>query len=172
MNHLSSSSKRPTSWANAITLTAKSDPRRRFTDDSAVTVLRPSILVVDDDLSVARMLRDALDTWGYDVFLAHNGREGLHVLAGQIVDGILLDIRMPVMDGPTMLDEIRWLGYQMPVVVMSGDLNGPALRQLVKEDAQGFAIKPFSLPSLEKLCATVFENHGVDVPSGDHSHVT
>jgi two-component system response regulator DctR len=117
------------------------------------------------------MLRGALGTWGYDVVLASNGQEGLHVLASQNVDGILLDIHMPVMDGRTMLDEIRWLGYQMPVVVMSGGLYGPALRQLVKEGAQGFMIKPVSLPSLRKLCATVFENQGVDVPSGDHSHV-
>lgn len=171
MNQLSSTFKRPTSRTHAMTLTPRSDLRRRFQDDSAATTLRPSILVVDDDLSVAWMLRGALGTWGYDVVLASNGQEGLHVLASQNVDGILLDIHMPVMDGRTMLDEIRWLGYQMPVVVMSGGLYGPALRQLVKEGAQGFMIKPVSLPSLRKLCATVFENQGVDVPSGDHSHV-
>lgn len=171
MNHLSSISKRPTSISRAGALTPKNNPRRECRDDCAVAILRPSILVVDDDPSVAQMLHDALETWGYDVFLAHNGREGLHVLTGQIVDGILLDIHMPVMDGPTMLDEMRWLGYQMPVVVMSGDLNGPALRQLVKEGAQGFMVKPFSLPSLRKLCAKVFENSGVAVSSGDHSQL-
>ena len=171
MNHRSSTSKRPTSLTHAMTLTPKSDPRRRFQDDSAATTLRPSILVVDDDPSVAQMLHDTLETWGYDVVVASNGREGLHVLAKQVVDGILLDAHMPVMDGPTMLDELRWLGFHTPVVVMSGGLDGPALRQLVKEGAQGFAIKPFSLPSLQKLCATVFERHGVGVPFGDHSHM-
>lgn len=171
MNHLSSTSRRPTSRAHAMRLTPKSNPRSRFTDDSAVAALRPSILVVDDDPSVAGMLHDALTTWGYDVVLASNGREGLHVLAKQVVDGILLDAHMPVMDGPTMLDELRWLGFHIPVVVMSGGLDVSALRQLVKEGAQSFAIKPFSLPSLKKLCATVFENHSAGVPFGDHSHV-
>lgn len=171
MNHLSSISKRSTSISRARALTPKNHSRREFTDDCAVATLRPSILVVDDDPSVARMLRDALEGWGYEVFLAYNGREGLHVLAGHIVDGILLDVHMPVMDGLTMLDEIHWLGYQIPVVVMSGDVHGPDLRQLVLEGAQGFMVKPFSLPSLRKLCAKVFENSGVAVSSGDHSQL-
>ncbi|GAF76275.1 unnamed protein product, partial [marine sediment metagenome] len=87
------------------------------------------------------------------------------------VDGILLDMDMPVMDGLTMLDELRWLGYPMPVVIMSGGVKGPALRQLVKEGAQGFMSKPFSLSFLRNVCATIFENQGVDGRSADHSHV-
>ncbi len=163
MNQLSSTSKRSRLSRHNMTLLPHSHSRRQLADDTVVSTLRPSILVVDDDPSVARMLRDVLESWGYEVFLAHNGREGLHVLAGQIVDGILLDVHMPVMDGPTMLDEIRWLGYQTPVVVMSGDVNGPDLRQLVLEGAQGFMIKPISLPAFQKLCAKVFEYSGAVV---------
>lgn len=156
MNHLSSISRRSTTICRAGTLMSKSHPQRDFTDDGAVAILRNSILVVEDDLSVAGMLKDAFTSWGYDVVLASNGREGLHVLAKQSIDGILLDINMPVMGGRTMLDEMRWLGYQTPVVVMSGGLDVSTLRQLVKEGAQGFTVKPFSLPSLRKLCVMVF----------------
>ncbi len=171
MNQRSSTLNRPTTRTNAMTVTPKSNPRRQVADDSVVPLFRPSILVVDDDASVARMLRDALDIWGYDVFLACNGLEGLHVLGGQIVEGILLDIQMPEMDGPTMLDELRWLGYQTPVVVMSGDLNGQTLRQLAKEGAQGFMIKPFSLPALHRLCVKIFEHHGVGFSTDNHSYL-
>ena len=149
----------------------KSDPRHQITDESVATKLLPSILVVDDDPAVLEMLHDALDLWGFDVFLAKNGREGLHVLARHKVDGILLDMDMPVMDGMTMLDELRWLGNPIPVVIMSGDVKGPALRQRVEEGAQGFMSKPFSLPFLRGVCATTFENQGVDSRSTDHSHV-
>ena len=168
MNQRSSTFKQHTSRTHAMTLMPKSDPRRRFQDDSAATTLRSSILVVEDDPSVAQMLLDALGTWGYEVFLAKNGQEGLHVLTKQVVDGILLDINMPVMSGQTMLDELRWLGYQTPVVVMSGGLDVPALRQLVKEGAQAFAIKPFSLPSLQKICTRVFDSFADDAPSDAH----
>ena len=137
MNYLSSSSKLHTSCIKAMKQTPKKEPRHRLRDDSSgMAALRPCILVVDDDPSVAGMLHDALDAWGYDIILASNGREGLHVLAKQAIDGILLDIHMPVMGGETMLDEIRWLGYQTPVVVMSGGLDESSLRQLTKEGAQ------------------------------------
>lgn len=173
MTHQDSSYKPPTSATKVMTLgpSTKSDPRHQITDDSVATKLLPSILVVDDDPSVLEMLHDALDLWGFDVFLANNGREGLNVLARQKVDGILLDMDMPVMDGQTMLDELRWLGYPIPVVIMSGSVKGPALRQMVKEGAQGFMSKPFSLSFLRDVCATIFENQGVDGRSGDHSHV-
>ena len=159
----------PTSLEKVKTLghKTKSDPQVEMKDDSVATTLLPSILVVDDDPSVSEMLYDALDLWGFDVFLAKNGSEGLHVLANQKVDGILLDMDMPVMGGETMLDELRWLGYQTPVVVMSGG-DAPTLKRLVKEGAQAFAIKPFSLSSLQKLCATVFGNQDVALHACDH----
>jgi CheY-like chemotaxis protein len=149
----------------------KSDPQDEMKADSVTTTLLPSILVVDDDSSVLEMLHDALDLWGFDVFLAKNGREGMHVLATQKVDGILLDMDMPVMDGLTMLDELRWLEYPTPVVVMSGGVKGMSQKQLVKEGAQGFMSKPFSLSFLRDVCTTIFQKQGVDGRSSDHSHV-
>lgn len=169
MNHLASKSKSPgTHFAqHAMTQTPESDTRSRFQDGPAVTKLLPSILVVDDDPAVLDMLHDALDFWGFDVFLAKNGEEGLHVLANQKVDGILLDMDMPVMDGLTMLDELRWLGYPMPVVIMSGGVKRLDQRQLVKEGAQAFMSKPFSLSFLRDVCATIFENQAVTVTPDD-----
>jgi CheY-like chemotaxis protein len=147
-------------------LTAEMGTKRRSPDNSAVRLPPPTILIVDDDLAVAGLIRDALISWGYNVVLASNGREGLYALAKQNVDGILLDLNMPVMGGQTMLDELRWLGYQTPVVVMSD--NVPTLRRLVKEGAQAFAIKPFSLPSLQKICTRVFDRPADDAHSSAH----
>jgi len=151
--------------AHVKPLTSKSGEHGRSREESATTTLLPSILVVDDDASVLAMLHDVLDLWGFDVFLASNGREGLDVLAKQTVNGILLDLDMPVMGGRTMLDELRWLGNRTPVVVMSGGLKRPALQQLVKEGAQAYMTKPFSLSYLKQLCATVFKNPGASTLS-------
>ncbi len=87
------------------------------------------------------------------------------------VDGILLDIHMPVMGGLAMLDEMRWLGDPTPVVVMSGGVDGSILHQLVNEGAQACMTKPFTLSALQQLCARVFEHHGARVVSGDHSQM-
>ena len=114
------------------------------------------ILVVEDDPSVADMLKAAFKTWGYDVWVARNGQEGLEVVATQSVDGILLDMHMPIMDGRTMLDELRWMGHQLPVWVMSGGTDRQALQQFLQEGAQGFFIKPFQLQTLQQTCAQIF----------------
>ena len=116
----------------------------------------PCILVVEDDRAVADMLEAAFRTWGYEVLVARNGQEGLGIVETQSVDGILLDMNMPIMDGRTMLDELRWKGYQLPVWMMSGGTDRQALRQLLHEGAQGFFIKPFQLKSLQQFCAQIF----------------
>ena len=165
MNQGSSTFQWPIPRAYADNLRAKSSPSRQL-DGAVTTTLLPTILVVDDDPSVLELLHDALDFWGFDVFLAKNGREGLEVLAIHKVDGILLDMDMPVMDGLTMLDELRRLKYPMPVVIMSGALKESDPRQPVNEGAQGFMSKPFSLSFLRDVCATIFENQGVDGRAG------
>jgi DNA-binding response OmpR family regulator len=114
------------------------------------------ILVVEDDRAIADMLEAAFRTWGYEVLVARNGQEGLDVVATQSVDGILLDMHMPMMDGRTMLDELRWMGYQIPVLMMSGGTDKQTLRQLLHEGAQGFFIKPFQLQSLQQSFAQIF----------------
>lgn len=136
-----------------------------------ITKTRPCILVVEDDPSVAELLKIVLRDLGYHVLVAQNGREGLNVVANDAVDGILLDMHMPVMDGRTMLDELRWLGYQMPVLVMSGGLDLPALRQLLNEGAQGFFLKPVTLQSLKQSCQQIFKIDGTTNCSLRHVHL-
>ena len=110
----------------------------------------PCILVVEDDRSVATMLETAFRTWGYEVLVARDGQEGIDIVATQSVNGILVDLHMPIMDGRTMLDELRWARYHMPVWVMSGGSDIKALRQLLDEGVEGCFIKPFSLQSLQQ----------------------
>ena len=114
------------------------------------------ILVVEDDRAVADMLDAAFRIWGYEVLVARNGQEGLDVVATQSVDGILIDMHMPIMDGLTMLNELRWMGYQLPVWMMSAGTDIQALRQLLHDGAQGFFLKPFQLQSLQQSFAQIF----------------
>ncbi len=133
--------------------------------------VRPCLLVVDDDPSIARLLDQALQKWGYEVLIAKNGQEGLDVLGRRCVDGILLDMHMPIMDGRTMLDELRWLGHRMPVLMMSGASEGQSLRRLLQEGAQGFFLKPFHLASVQQACRKIFQNHEVKAEPSSRFHV-
>lgn len=134
--------------------------------------VRPCLLVVDDDPSISGLLDQALQEWGYEVLVARNGREGLDLLSGRCVDGILLDMHMPIMDGRTMLDELRWLGHQMPVLMMSGASEEPLLRRMLQEGAQGFFLKPFHLASVQQACRKILQNDGVKAEAASRFHVT
>ncbi|MGB0911089.1 MAG: response regulator [Nitrospirales bacterium] len=129
----------------------------------------PCILVVEDDRFVADMLEAAFRTWGYDVRVARNGQEGLDIVATQSVDGILLDMHMPIMNGRTMLDELRWKGHDLPVLVMSGSSDVRDLRQLLREGAQGFIVKPFQLHYLQKAFSQILLSSEVS-GKNYHSH--
>ena len=78
-----------------------------------------SILVVDDDQDVSLMLKDRLTFLGFYVTTANNGAEAMSMLKTLTVDGILLDIQMPVMNGMTMLEQLREQDAKMPVIVMN-----------------------------------------------------
>lgn len=65
------------------------------------------VLVVEDESAYIKLLRDQLVENGYDVFEARNGVDGLATARREEFDLILLDIRMPLMDGLTMLSELR-----------------------------------------------------------------
>ncbi len=125
-----------------------------FSDQSVY--LKKHILIVDDDPSIAKALGELLTECGYGVFSALNGQEGLHMVKQHVIDGILLDLEMPVMDGWTMLDELRWGNDNVPVIVMSGGVPVESMRSLLREGAQGVLPKPVSFGVLEKKCFQIF----------------
>jgi len=102
-----------------------------------------SILVVDDEPLIALALEAVLEDAGYQVMMAANGRQGLERLAETRADVVLLDMMMPVMNGPAMLAamiaEPSLAG--IPVIILSS-----LPEEVVRARAQGSAIilrKPY-----------------------------
>jgi len=96
------------------------------------------ILVVDDDTEVREGLCDALGDEGYRVAEAINGADAVRQIAEEGPDLILMDLRMPVMDGYTFLDRRRSDAalHGIPVIIVSSaldrDLDGPGVQVLQK----------------------------------------
>ena len=65
------------------------------------------ILVVDDEVTIANLLSNRLKNWGYDVMIATSGKEGLKMARKENPDLVLLDIRMPDMDGREVCARLR-----------------------------------------------------------------
>jgi len=115
-----------------------------------------SILVVDDEQDVSLMLKDRLTFLGFIVTTASNGAEAMSMIKTLTVDGILLDIQMPVMNGMTMLEQVREQNSSMPVIVMTAELNKKKLIQAMELGANDYLVKPIDVDLLAKKCFTLF----------------
>ena len=115
----------------------------------------PSVLVLDDDPAVTRLLSLSLMTDGFQVSTAGDGIEGLERLASQSFDVIVLDLQMPRMDGRAFFREIRSRGYDTPVVILSAYGAEVARTEL---RANGAVSKPFDPDDLAAVVRGLLEN--------------
>ena len=104
------------------------------------------ILVVDDEPDIRATVSAMLEIEGYAVAEAANGADALHVIAQRPPDLILLDMRMPVLDGWAFATELRRRGHETPIVVMTAARD--AARWAGEIAAAAFVAKPFGLDDL------------------------
>ena len=86
-------------------------------------VTNRSILVVDDDPAIRDLVADALKDEGYQVETASNGAEAVEVVEHERPSLVLLDMRMPVLDGWGFAQVMRARGVRLPIVVMTAAEN-------------------------------------------------
>ena len=109
-----------------------------------------TILSVDDSASVLQMVKLTLIGAGYQVIQACNGAEGLARARTTLVDLVLTDLNMPVMDGLTLIGELRKLPALkgVPIVFLTTEA-ATAMKQRAKSaGATGWIIKPFQQSQL------------------------
>ncbi len=111
----------------------------------------PKLLVVDDESSIRRTLKEILEFEKYEVDLAANGMDALDLIKAHPFDAILLDIKMPEMDGMEVLEKIQQI-TDCPVVMISGHGTIETAVEAIKKGAYDFIVKP---PDLNRLLITV-----------------
>jgi DNA-binding response OmpR family regulator len=118
------------------------------------------LLIIDDDPHICEGLKDRLEAMGYEVITVHDGRSGLALMVLETsrapIDGVLLDVQMPVMDGIAVLREIRARYPRVPVLMMSAGLDRRILEEAVRMGARDYILKPFAATHLKQVCAQVF----------------
>jgi two-component system nitrogen regulation response regulator NtrX len=100
------------------------------------------ILIVDDDESVRKVLVRILSGEGYTVEESGDAFQALDTLDLRPPDAVLLDIKMPGMDGMALLDNLRQRGLETPVVILTGHGNEFTARQCLEAGAAAFLNKP------------------------------
>jgi two-component system response regulator AtoC len=118
--------------------------------------VRASILVVDDDVGVQESF-EAVLAKDYDLHFATQGPEALRVLSTQDVNLVLLDIRMPGMDGMEVLRRIRELNEQTDVIVVTAVKSLKTAVEAIKLGAYDYITKPFDIHEILALIKRVVE---------------
>ena len=108
----------------------------------------PKILIIDDEKSIRKTLREILEYEKYQVDEATEGLEGISLIQKEKYDVVLCDIKMPKMDGIDVLEKITESNIDIPVVMISGHGTIETAVEAVKKGAFDFIAKPLDLNRL------------------------
>jgi len=118
---------------------------------------KDKILVVDDQPSVRFGLRSLLQTEGYRVFEAETGAQALSSITENAPQLILLDLRLPDIDGLDLLPQLKAIDDDVPVIILTAHGTIDTAIRALKQGAENFLTKPFDADSLIILIAKTLE---------------
>ena len=110
------------------------------------------ILIVDDEKSIRRTLREILEFEKYDISEAEDGQQGLDMITAEEFDAALFDIKMPKIDGMELLTKVMEIRPDLPIIMISGHGSLDNAVECVKKGAYDYISKP---PDLNRLLVTV-----------------
>lgn len=120
-------------------------------------MLEDKILVVDDEQSMREFLEIMLKKEGYKVSLASNGEEVLKYIDKDIFDLVLLDIRMPKMDGIAVLKKIKSASPETVVIMITAYASADTAIKAMKEGAYDYITKPFKVDEIKLIIKNALE---------------
>ncbi|MFH1552156.1 MAG: response regulator [Candidatus Omnitrophota bacterium] len=112
--------------------------------------MKEKILVIDDEIEVCKLLKDFLVKQGYEVTTATSAQEGIEKLKTEKPKVILLDIKMPGMDGVEAIKRIREIDKGVGIIMATAVLDEKIAQETVKLGASDYIVKPFDLEYMEK----------------------
>jgi excisionase family DNA binding protein len=113
---------------------------------SVPAVGRPRVLVVDDEESIRDLLAKTLALAEYDIDMAADGRSALERLRIIPYDLLITDLKMPGVDGLTVIKEARRLKADIPVIIITGFSTEASAIEAVNLGVSGYLTKPFRVP--------------------------
>jgi len=110
----------------------------------------PRVLIVDDEPDAVELLQEFLTAKGYEVIAASNGEEALRKVKEDRPHLILLDVRMPKMNGLEVLKRVREIDQEVGVIMVTAVNEEETGRQALKLGAFDYITKPLDLKYLER----------------------
>jgi len=118
------------------------------TSRTASGASRPRVLVVDDEASIRDLLAQTLALADYDVDVAVDGRGALDRIRLDPYDLLIADLKMPGMDGLSVIREAKRLKNNLPVIIITGYSTESSAIEAVNLGVTGYLTKPFRVPQV------------------------
>jgi DNA-binding NtrC family response regulator len=120
-----------------------------------------SILIIDDEESIRDSCSQVLRKAGYVVKTAKNGKEGLEAFKQEFFHAVLLDLKLPVMDGMEVLSRIKEESLETPVIIITGHGTIISAVEAIKRGAFDYVTKPFSPEELRIMAKKALERRKI-----------
>jgi CheY-like chemotaxis protein len=116
----------------------------------SVTSKAKKILIIDDEKPIVDLISDVLEKYSYEPIVATKWTDAIDAISNKSPDLILLDLKMPTIDGPSLLEFIRKEGIELPVIIVSGFITDEVAADLSELGVNGFVKKPFKVVQLKE----------------------
>lgn len=120
-------------------------------------VQQKRIIVFENDDDLGCVLRDRLKALGYAVLLTNNFDDAMYFLELFPLDGILFGLHVPKVESLQMLEQVHLRHKQIPIIVMSTELDKEILAKAIEHGATDYLINPIDAQVLAKKCMLVFD---------------
>jgi excisionase family DNA binding protein len=117
------------------------------------TLERPRVLVVDDEQQVRDLVAKTLSTADYDVDTAPDGPSAIDRLKNNDYDLLITDLKMPGMDGLSVIREARQRSAELPIIIITGFSTEASAIEAINLGVCGYLTKPFRLPRVLAVAA-------------------
>ncbi len=118
------------------------------------------VLVIDDELDLCRLFERILGKEGYSVILAYNGFEGIKRIEDSKPDVIILDLKMPKMNGMEALRNIRKVHKDVPIIILTGYGSAGTVREAVDLNVYEYISKPFKTEVIKRVVREALASRG------------
>ena len=102
-----------------------------------------TILAVDDKLDLLTSIKSLLEIYGYRVLTASSGRDAMTIIESSNIDTIILDLKMPDLNGHQVMEYLQKNDKDIPIIVVSGETGFDSVTKALKSGAYDFIRKPY-----------------------------
>lgn len=126
-----------------------------------------SVLFVDDECELLEGFIRVCEKSGWKAVGAHDGRDALELFKAEPVDVVVTDLLMPRLDGAALVNELRNLDHDVPIIVLTGYASLERCAEALRAGATDFLTKPVSNEKLSSAIQQAFELREKRIPQGD-----